>query len=156
MPDIKSNHVQMMRRLADALNANNADRFNHYLSVAEKCVKDDVSIAEAVRETERLFVLPVSAKTMVNELTAAVRLADHYGGFKRYDKAVDDHNDKMVASGKKQTFSHQSFLTTFGLVKSSKTAAKKAPGKKSATLNDAVQKGIITKAQAAALRKMGF
>lgn len=150
MPEIKSTHVEMMRQLADALSGVDCDRFNLYLAAAEKCVKQSVPIAEAVRELNRQYAVSVSAKTMVNELLAAVRLAEHFGGFKAYDAKVDEHNAKQVAAGKRQSFGHQGFLITFGLVK-------REPAKKAApSLDAAVKAGVITKQQAAALRKMGF
>ena len=64
MPEIKSNHVEMMRQLADALSGVDCDRFNLYLAAAEKCVKQSVPIAEAVRELNRQYAVSVSAKSI--------------------------------------------------------------------------------------------
>ena len=152
MPEIKSNHVEMMRQLADALSGVDCDRFNLYLAAAEKCVKQSVPIAEAVRELNRQYAVSVSAKSMVNELGAAVRLAEHFGGFKAYDDKVNEHNAKQVANRKRQSFGHQGFLITFGLAK--RPPAKS--GKGAPSLDAAVKAGVITKQQAQALRKMGF
>lgn len=150
MPEINNNHVRMMRELADAIGKTATERFNLYLAVAEKCVKQSIPIAETVDELNRRYALTVSSKTMKNELMAAVRLAEHFGGFKQYDKKVEEHNEKQHSAGKKMSYSHQRFLTTFRLVKGS-TQAGRPSGRPN--LAKAVKDGVITAQQAKALAK---
>ena len=125
------------------------DAFNATLKFADHCVKRDLVPTTAVKAVNKGY--DKTMKTNINDVLAAVNLIKHFGSAKAYDAEVDKYNNDDA--NKRVCYSHQTFQRKW--LSSGKPSPKKPSGK-APSLDAAVKAGVLTKQQAAALRKMGF
>jgi hypothetical protein len=148
MPDtnVSRKHIDAALVWAESVKWAKCDAFDATTKFAEYCVKHDLVPTTVVKAMHSQYTSTV--KTKVNDVLAAVKLLKHFGGGKAYMAEVAKYNDENVHV----VYSHQTFARKF----LKEPAQKKSAPKKQASLSDAVKQGIITAAQAKALKAMGF
>jgi hypothetical protein len=151
MPEnIINKHVMFFVTLVEQLGNHDADKFDDLTKAGEYCVKHSLSPNAYIKHVfDNYTDISGSVKTLSNDIGCAIANIKKCGGVKAYEKYVDDHNDKAT----RRVFSHQTFalkLKTRASAPKPKSAPKRPP------LSLAVKQGIITQAQAKALKALGF
>lgn len=151
MPEnIIEKHVMFFVTLIESIGAHRADEFDAITKAGEYCVKHSLSPNAYIKHVfDNYTDLVGSVKTLSNDIGCAVANIKKCGSVRAYEKYVDDHNDKAT----RRVFSHQTFalkLKTRASAPKPKSAPKRPP------LSLAVKQGIITQAQAKALKALGF
>lgn len=147
--NITSADIAATLEWVEAMKWSALDAFNATLKFADRCVKRDLVPTTAVKAVNKGY--DKTMKTNINDVLAAVNLIKHFGSSKAYDDAVNKYNDDPA--NKRVSYSHQTFARKW--LTGEKPSPKKKSGK-APSLDAAVKAGVITKQQAAALRKMGF
>ncbi|MDA2988905.1 MAG: hypothetical protein O2815_07510 [Actinomycetota bacterium] len=150
MPEnIIQKHVTFFVTLVEALGAKDTDKFDDLTEAGAYCIKHDLSPNAYIKHVfDNYTDVTGSVKTLSNDIGCAIANIKKCGSVKDYEKYVDGHNDKAT----RRVFSHQTFAMKLG---TRKVAKKKTVAKRPA-LSLAVKQGIITQAQAKALKAMGF
>lgn len=152
MPDIIfTKHVPFFVALVEQLGNHDADKFDEQTKAGAYCIKHDLSPNAYIKHVfDNYTDVTGSVKTLSNDIGCAIANIKKCGSVKAYEAYVDESNGK----GKRRSFSHQTFALKLKTRKSSpskpSTPAKRPP------LSLAVKQGIITEAQAKALKALGF
>lgn len=151
MPEnIIQKHVAFFVTLIESVGASRADEFDAITEAGSYCIKHDISPNMYVKHVfDNYTDLVGSVKTLSNDIGCAVANIKKCGSVKAYEKYVDDHNDKAT----RRVFSHQTFALK---LKTRASAPKPKSTPKRPPLSLAVKQGIITQAQAKALKALGF
>lgn len=150
MPDnIITKHVAFFVTLIELLGNKDADKFDEQTKAGAYCLKHDLSPNAYIKHVfDNYTDITGSVKTLSNDIGCAIANIKKCGSVKAYEAYVDKQN-----SSGRRSFSHQTFALK---LKTRKSAPKPKPSPKRPSLAVAVKKGIITDAQAKALKALGF
>lgn len=151
MPEnIIPKHVAFFVTLIESLAVSRANEFDDLTKAGEYCIKHDLSPNAYIKHVfDNYTDLVGSVKTLSNDIGCAIANIKKCGSVKAYEAKVDELNDKA----KRRSYSHQTFALKLK-TRSSKPSPKPTP--KRPPLSLAVKQGIITQAQAKALKALGF
>lgn len=151
MPDnIINKHVAFFVTILGTIGDTRADEFDAITKAGEYCLKHDLSPNAYIKHVFANYDnLVGTAKTMSNDIGCAIANIKYKGSVKAYEAYVNEYNDRPGRS----VFSHQTFALKLK-TRSSKPSPKPTP--KRPPLSLAVKQGIITQAQAKALKALGF
>ncbi|MGA0397938.1 MAG: hypothetical protein ACO3O3_12315 [Ilumatobacteraceae bacterium] len=150
MPEnINQKHVKFFVNLIELLGNKDADKFNEQTKAGAYCILHDLSPNAYIKHVfDNYTDISGSVKTLSNDIGCAIANIKKCGSVQAYEAYVDDQN----SSGRRK-FSHQTFALK---LKTRKSSPSKSSSSKRPSLSVAVKQGIITQAQAKALKALGF